>query len=375
MYPSVFSPVEIPNLGSVSNRFAMAPMTRGQCPEGAPTPTVARYYAKRAEGGTKYIITECGGIDFPGQSSFPNAPLFFGDERKEAHAALAKSVKDAGGFAIAQIWHCGGQHYNAPGIPEGRIVAPSAIVHPYFKMTKSEEEQKDLVPHELTKEEIKEVALSYGRAAKFCKDAGYDGVEIHGAHGYLIHQFFCELTNSRTDEYGGSFENRGRFAGDVAKAVRQAVGPDFHVNFRFSQFTMGAFDHKIAHTPEDLKELLAYTAENVDMFHGSQRRIWQTEFDSELNLAGWLKKLFNKPAMSVGNVGLNPEGDFVSSFTGAATTVNDKGLKVADEMITRGDFDMLAVGRIIIANYDYPEKIKNGHEVVPFNAAMLASLE
>lgn len=143
-----------------------------------------------------------------------------------------------------------------------------------------------------------------------------DGVELHGAHGYLLDQFLWAGTNRRTDAYGGDPVARTKFAAEIVAAVRETVSPDFPVIFRYSQWKQEAYDARLAQTPEELDAILTpLAAAGVDAFHASTRRYWLPEFEgSDLNLAGWTKKLTGRPTITVGSVGL--DGDFIRAFAG-----------------------------------------------------------
>ncbi len=200
--------------------------------------------------------------------------------------------------------------------------------------------------------------------------------ELHGAHGYIIDEFFWEGTNQRDDRYGGSLEKRTSFAADITRAVRKVVGEDYPILLRFSQWKQQDFTARLAHTPAELERFLAPLADaGVDMFHCSTRRFWEPEFPdegSDMNLAGWTKKLSGKPTMTVGSVSLN--ADFITAFhaAGAQTTGIDRLL----EMLARGDFDLVAVGRALIVNPDWPNKIRAGRfdQLKPYVPESLATL-
>lgn len=133
---------------------------------------------------------------------------------------------------------------------------------------------------------------AFAQAADDAKRIGFDGIELHGAHGYLIDQFFWGKTNRRTDRYGGDLVDRTRFAVEIVKACRRAVGPDYPIALRFSQWKSSDYTAKLAETPDELARFLAPLANaGVDIFHCSTRRCWESEFiGSDLNLAGWTKK-------------------------------------------------------------------------------------
>ncbi|WP_455906392.1 oxidoreductase, partial [Metapseudomonas otitidis] len=184
---------------------------------------------------------------------------------------------------------------------------PDASVPGYGPSEKLKDGQ--VVVHGMTQQDIDDVVAAYAQAARDAKAIGMDGVELHGAHGYLIDQFFWDGTNPRTDGYGGSQANRSRFAIEVIKAVREAVGPDYPIIFRFSQWKQQDYTARLVQTSEELEGFLKPLSEaGVDIFHCSTRRFWEPEFEgSDLNLAGWTRKLTGKPTITVGSVGLDGE--------------------------------------------------------------------
>ena len=228
----------------------------------------------------------------------------------------------------------------------------------------------------MTDRDIADVIAGFAKSARYAKQLGFDGVEIHGAHGYIIDQFFWEGTNSRIDSYGGSLEARTRFAAEIARSVREEVGPDFPVLLRFSQWKQQDFAAKLAHNPEELARFLQPLVDaGVDCFHCSTRRFWEPEFPgtgSDLNLAGWTKKLSGKPTITVGSVSLNE--DFITAYRskGAETASIDRLL----EMLARGDFDLVAVGRALIVNPDWPNTVRSGKfdQLKPYAPEALATL-
>jgi 2,4-dienoyl-CoA reductase-like NADH-dependent reductase (Old Yellow Enzyme family) len=227
----------------------------------------------------------------------------------------------------------------------------------------------------MTEHDIAETIGAFAQAAADAKALGFDAVEIHGAHGYLIDQFFWHPTNQRTDRYGGqSLAERSRFAAELVRAVRTAAGPDFPICLRVSQWKLQDYAAKLATTAQEMEAWLVPLAEaGVDIFHCSQRRFWETEFTgSDLNFAGWAKKLTGKPAITVGSVGLT--GDFLAAFKGEASTPSS-----LDELLRRfdrGDFDLVAVGRALLADAGWARKIREGRssELIGFSKEALATL-
>lgn len=362
----LFQPFELGNL-YLANRVVMAPMTRNLSPNNVPGPDVAQYYARRAAGGVGLIITEGTCVDHIAASGYPDVPYFHGEERLAAWQRVAEAVHAQGGKIAPQLWHCGGMR-KAGTPPEGDVdgYTPSGMNMP-GKVNR----------HVMTKQDIADVVGAFARGAANAKTLGFDAVEIHGAHGYLIDQFFWEALNQRDDEYGGSLAKRSRFAIEIIEAVREAVGPEFPVLFRFSQWKQQDFTARLAETPEQLEQLLLPLSEaGVDIFHCSTRRFWEPEFEgSDLNLAGWTRKITGKPAMTVGSVGLN--ADFIPE-PGEATF---KGAEPAslDDLIRRMDaneFELVAVGRALIANPEWANQVQAGQsgKLQAYKPDMLATL-
>ncbi|WP_338555617.1 NADH:flavin oxidoreductase [Paenibacillus sp. KS-LC4] len=361
---SLFKPFSAGSL-SLPNRIVMAPMTRGFSPNGVPGEDVVAYYRRRAENGVGLIVTEGTLINHPAATDNPNIPNFHGEAALNGWAKVVEAVHAAGGKIVPQIWHVGttrkvGSHPN----PEALPIGPSGVTA-----------EGEVVNEPLTEAEIKDLVAAYAQAAADAKRIGFDGIELHGAHGYLIDQFFWEKTNKRTDRYGGDMLSRTRFAVEIIEACRQAVGPDFPIIIRLSQWKSSEYTAKLASTPEELGQFLAPLVEaGVDIFHCSTRRFWEPEFEgSELNFAGWTKKLTGKPTITVGSVGL--DGDFMSLFT------EGKGAENAnvDDLASRldaGEFDLVAVGRALLVDPAWADKVRNGRqdELIPFTPAALQSL-
>jgi len=219
------------------------------------------------------------------------------------------------------------------------------------------------------------VIEAYGAAAANARSVGFDGVEIHAAHGYLIDQFFWDKTNHRTDHYGGSLEGRARFGADVVAEIRARVGKAFPVALRFSQFKIEDYDARLVNTAAELDRLLTpLTDAGVDVFHASARRFWEAAFTgSTLTLAGWTRKLTGKSTIAVGSVSLGT--DMMTSFG----TDDPSGMSEIDSLLDcmeRGEFDMIALGRALIANPEWPLIVQSGHtdRLQPFRRAALATL-
>ncbi|MFJ7904906.1 NADH:flavin oxidoreductase [Streptomyces sp. NPDC096198] len=350
---------------TVPNRIAMAPMTRMFSPGGIPGEDVVAYYARRAAAGVGLIVTEGTyvGHDSAGQSD--RVPRFHGEEQLAGWAKVAEAVHAGGGTIVPQLWHIGMvREQGQPPFAEAPAVGPSGLRIGAEEPTGKAMDRADLDA----------VIGAFARAAADAERIGFDGVEIHGAHGYLVDQFLWSGTNRRTDAYGGDPVARAAFAAEIVAAVREAVSPEFPVIFRYSQWKQEAYDARLAGTPEELEAILAPLASaGVDAFHASTRRYWLPEFEgSDLNLAGWTKKLTGKPVITVGSVGL--DGDFVKSFQGEGAPVQD-----LDNLLDRlesDEFDMVAIGRALLQDPEWAAKVLAGRfdELKPYDAAALKTL-
>ena len=227
----------------------------------------------------------------------------------------------------------------------------------------------------MTEEEVADTIDAFAVAAKNAKELGFETIELHGAHGYLIDQFFWDGTNVREDAYGAKdLPGRARFAADILRAVRAAVGPDYPVIIRISQWKQQDYDVKLAKDPKALEAWLgALVDAGADILHCSQRRFWEPEFEgSDLNFAGWAKKLTGVPTITVGSVGLT--GEFIAAFAG-------EGSKPAslDELLRRldrGEFDLVGVGRALLQDPNWALKVREGRtdELQNFEREALATL-
>jgi 2,4-dienoyl-CoA reductase-like NADH-dependent reductase (Old Yellow Enzyme family) len=359
----LFKPFSLKSL-NLPNRIVMAPMTRSKSPDQIPNDTVAAYYKARAAGGTGLILTEGTAPEHKGATNDVNVPHFYGADSLAGWGKVVKAVKSVGGHIMPQLWHQGILRHAGTGPhPEAPSSSPSGLSRKDKKITEP-----------MNDSEIADAIAGFAKSATYAKDLGFDGVELHGAHGYLIDQYFWQETNARDDKYGGSLAERSNFAADIARAVRAATGPDFPILLRFSQWKQQDFAARLAHTPHELETFLKPMIDaGVDVFHCSTRRFWEPEFDgSPMNLAGWTKKLSGKPTISVGSVSLNM--DFVTGFAKAGAEVS--GIDALIEMMERGDFDLIAVGRALIANPDWANKVRAGklNELIAYSPASLAEL-
>ena len=352
----------------IKNRIVMAPMTRGMAPDGIPAQQNADYYARRAAGGVGLILSEGTVIDRPVSRNEPGIPFFHGEAALAGWKTVADAVHAAGGRIGPQIWHTATAPSSSGWEADAPMESPSGLFAPGKPSG-----------NVMTEKDIEDTIAAFASAAADAKRLGFDVAELHGAHGYLIDQFFWEGTNQREDGWGGkTLAERSRFAVEVVKAVRAAVGPDFPVILRLSQWKQQDYTARLAATPDELEAWLAPLSDaGVDIFHCSQRRFWEPEFceiDGEggLNFAGWAKKITGKPTISVGSVGL--DADFFSAFAGGGSA--NVGI---DKLLTRMDrdeFDLIAVGRVLLSDPNWAEKIRTGDSegLLGFNPSDLGKL-
>jgi 2,4-dienoyl-CoA reductase-like NADH-dependent reductase (Old Yellow Enzyme family) len=360
----LFSPFQLKTL-KLPNRIVMAPMTRSFSPQGVPTPQVAQYYRRRAEAAVGLIISEGTVVNRPAASNDPNVPRFWGDDALPAWQRVIDSVHEVGGLMAPQLWHVGAvRNRRTDWVAPGPVDSPSGLSSPGKQFGEA-----------MTDGAIADTIAAFARAAGDAKKLGFDAVELHGAHGYLIDQFFWEGTNQRTDSYdGATLAQRGKFAAEILQAVRAEVGPDFPVIIRLSQWKQQDFAVQMATTPQEMEAWLRPLADaGADIFHCSQRRFWEPEFaGSDLNFAGWAKKLIGKPTITVGSVGLT--GEFVAAFAGESS--KPASLDELMRRLDRGDFDLVAVGRALINDPQWALKVQQGRsdELLDFSPASLATL-
>jgi 2,4-dienoyl-CoA reductase-like NADH-dependent reductase (Old Yellow Enzyme family) len=352
----LFTPFTLNGL-TLANRIVMAPMTRNFSPGGVPGPDVEAYYQRRAAGGAGLILTEGTSPNHPQAANMPQIPHIYGEEALERWKRVVDGVHAAGGRIFSQLWHVGAvQGQTTPKLPVAPV-SPSGLLKLGVK-----------VGDPMTQADIDAVIEAFAQGAANAKSVGFDGAEIHGAHGYIIDEFFWDGTNQRTDKYGGDIEARTRFAVEIIQECRRRVGPKFPMQIRFSQWKGQDYAARLVSTPQDLARFLEPLATaGIDAFHCSTRRFWEPEFEgSDMNLAGWTKKITGKPTITVGSVSLDV--DFTASLgripaPAAKQDESDGRAMHFDrllEMLSRGDFDLVAVGRAMLADSNWASKVRAG---------------
>jgi 2,4-dienoyl-CoA reductase-like NADH-dependent reductase (Old Yellow Enzyme family) len=357
----LFTPFRLGHL-ELANRFVMPAMQRGMCDQGRPKPELAAYYARRAEGGVPLIIGESSAIDHPSATAQPNSS-WLTPATADAWARCVGAVRNAGGHMLLQLWHEGAVRN------DGNALSPSGRVHPGKANGRA-----------MTLEEMKAIGEGFVRSACVARDIGASGIEVHCAHGYLLDQFLWQGSNVREDGYGGpDIADRVRFPAEIVGAIRHECGPHFLISLRFSQWKEVDYGAKVAANPDELERMVTILREaGVDVLHCSTRRFWEPEWAGDgKNLAGWVKALSGLPTITVGSVGLDT--DVMTTFIEARDPSPRVAEAVADleTRMAAGEFDLVAVGRALIGDPDFVEKLANrDHDAIRlFTRADLGALE
>lgn len=372
----MFSPIEIAGL-ELPNRVVMAPMTRSFCGDsGVPDEAVAKYYAARAAGGCGLIITEGTVVNMTDARGYGGVPSICNDAQQAGWRRVTDAVHQAGGKIAIQLWHTGRLGHSRT-MRGAQPIAPSAVAAAgMFRDFGDSETLITEIPYErpqaMSLEQIERVCGEFAAAAGRAKAAGFDAVELHGANGYLIHAFLHTETNQRVDEFGGDVAGRSQFAVRVIRAVKAAIG-ELPLCIRLSQFAVNDYQWITWVDQAPLQEcLLLLKAAGLDLVHSSSYRLEAPAFDDGESFASALKRLSGLP--TIGSGGVTYSNTTGESFAGEVAELADP--LAAEQALTQGECDMVAVGRAMIANPDWASKVGAGkwRELLPFHAGMLGSL-
>ena len=346
----------------------MAPMTRNKAPEGIPAEPNTAYYRRRAEGDVGLIVSEGTVVNRPASRNEQHVPFFHGESALAGWKDVIDTVHAAGGRMAPQLWHTGSTKGGSGWVPESPVESPSGLLGPDTPRGNA-----------MSEEDIADAVAAFASAAADAKRLGFDTIEIHGAHGYLVDQYFWPGTNLRTDRYGGpTIRERSRFASEIVAAIRAAVGPDYPIILRVSQWKQQDYGARLAETPAQMEDWLQPLVDaGADILHCSQRRFWEPEFpeldgENGLNFAGWAKKVTGAATISVGSVGLS--GEFLAAFRGESS--KGVGVDRLIERMERHEFDLIAVGRALISDANWARKIRDSDtaNLADFQTAYLAEL-
>lgn len=333
-YQHIFSPVTIRHM-TVKNRIVMMPMgTNFGEQNGEMSFLHINYYEQRAKGGTGLLIVENASVDSPQGSNGTTQLRIDSDNYIPRLYKLCENVHKHGACIAIQINHAGASAMSSRiGMqPVSASDVPS--------------KEGGEIPRPLTKEEILHIVRKYAEAARRAQICGFDAVEIHAGHSYLISQFLSPIYNKRTDEFGGSAENRTRFAHMILEAVRKQVGPHFPIFLRISADEL----MEGGNTLEDTLAYLEYLEKEVDVFDVSCGLNGSIQYQIDANYLpdGWrsymaraVKEKFGKPCIAVGNI---------------------RHPQIAEEILAKGDADFIGMGRGLIAEPEWVNKVEYGNE-------------
>jgi len=330
----IFTPFKIGNC-EIPNRLVVPAMVANMCPDGTATEQFIKYHEEKAKGGWGLIITEDYRIN-EHAAGYPAVAALYDESQIPSHKKLTDAVHKYGSKIFAQIYHAGRQANSA--VNGGmQPVSSSPVPCPWNKE----------IPHELTVDEIKQLVKDFGRTALNAKKAGFDGIEIHAAHGYLIHEFLSPNCNHRIDEYGGTYENRMRFLAEIMEETRKQVGPDFPISVRFSVEENSEGGRRKFESRQMLMDIEEMGADVIHLSNGMygvrsslgivasffQQHGWNQDFAAEA------KQFLHIPVITVGRIS-EPA--------------------MAEDIIRSNKADFVAMGRASLADPHWPEKAKSG---------------
>ena len=332
----LFSPTTIGSL-TLRNHLVMAPMTRNRAPGNVPSELMAEYYAQRASAGL--IITE-GTSPSPNGLGYPRIPGIFSKEQIDGWKLVTKAVHAKGGKLFIQLMHGGriGHPLNLPF--DARVLGPSALAAAGEIYTDAEGMKPYVIPQEMSDEDIRSTIEEFAQAARNAIQAGFDGIELHGANGYLLEQFIRPTSNQRKDHYGGTIEHRARFVLEVADAASKAIGKE-RVGIRLSPY--GIFN-----------DMPLYPAMEADY----------TYLARQLNARGLLYiHLVDHSSMGAPQVPDSIKSTFRNEFNGMLILSGGYDAARAESDLSEEKCDLIAVGRPFLANPDLVARWKSGAAV------------
>ncbi|WP_120995525.1 NADH:flavin oxidoreductase [Stutzerimonas urumqiensis] len=350
--PRLFEPYSLKSL-TLRNRAVLAPMTRVSAePEGYANDLIRDYYGSFAKGGFGLLITEGLYTDTAFSQGYINQPGIATEQQRDCWVPVVQAVHDAGAGFVAQLMHGGAQTQG--NLHHARHVGPSAVQPKGSQLSFYGGEGPYQVPSEMTDGEIAEAIAGFAQAAVHARDAGFDGVELHGANGYLLHEFMSAEFNQRTDRWGGDFKARLALPLAVIRAVRDAVGEDFVVGMRLSQQMVTDSDLKWEGGTEAAKLRMATLANaGLDYLHISE------------------------PDIAAPAFGEGPTLCELARAVGPVTLIGNGGIRTgeqAEQLLGQGTMDLVAVGKAALADHDWPRRVEHGEPLTPFDYGMFVPM-
>ena len=344
-FPHLFSPFALGPL-TLKNRIGLAPMTRTSANEdGTANAQMLAYYTRFARGGFSLLISEGVYPDEEYSQGYHHQPGIANAAHIASWREVTDAVHQAGAAMICQLMHAGalvqGNRYM------DQAIAPSALAPKGEQLSFYGGGGPYRVPREITRGEIEALIRDFAKAAHNAQLAGFDGIEIHGANGYLLDQFLTDYTNQRRDEYGGSTENRVRLLAEVVAASRQALNPQIPLGIRISQSKVNDYTHKWAGGEKDAEIIFSALAQaGADFIHVTEYQALSPAFDEGgPTLVSLAKKYGQVPVIVNGNLN-EPEK--------------------AEVMLAKGGADIITIGKGALANPNWPGQVAQGQELQPF---------
>jgi len=351
-YPFLFSPSQIGNVG-LANRAIVSPMTRTSATvDGIVTPQMVDYYAEYARGGWGLIATEATYIDEKHSQGYSQQPGIANAAQQDSWRAVVDAVHEAGVPIFLQLFHAGAVNQGNQWV-DGSI-APSAVQPVGEQIDRYDGSGPFQAPREITRDEMDDVAASFAAAAQRAVEVGFDGIEVHGANGYLMDQFLTTYTNHRTDEYGGAIDNRVRYHIDVMAAVRGAVDPAVPVGVRVSQTKVNDLKYSWPGGDTDAKVVFGRLGEIGNIFIDIAAHLGCAPvFDTDNSLAGLAKR-----------------------YSGLTVIANGKlhDPAEAERALTQENVDFVALAKGALADPAWPRKIAAGNVPIAFDPGMVSPL-
>ena len=346
--PALLEPVQLGQL-NLRNRTVLAPMTRVSAePEGAANELMRDYYQAFAEGGFGLLISEGIYTDTAYSQGYFNQPGLATEQQRDSWVPVVEAVHGAGAAFIAQLMHGGAQTQG--NIHHARHVAPSAVQPGGTQLSFYGGEGPYATPAAMTEDDIQVALAGFVQAARHAREAGFDGVELHGANGYLLHQFMSAEFNLRTDRWGGNYRARLALPLAVIDAVRDAVGGDFLVGMRLSQGMVSASRLKWEGGVEEARMRFATLAEaGLDYLHVTEYDVGAPAFGEGPTLSAIARASVSIPVIGNGSV-----------------TTGEQAQRLLDE----GELDLVAIGKAALANHDWPLRVRDGDPISAFDQAM-----
>lgn len=339
---TLFTPFRIKN-HRLKNRIGVAPMTRmSSIKDSVPRQDVLEFLVRRAENGAAVVYTEAIVTDYESAQGYPGQARMLTQRQIDAWKPVVKAIQDKGAVAIMQMFHCGRVAWEEIN-PAKRVISSSSI-RP--KQDNRLTKKPYPIPDEMTRFDIDHVIAGFAETAKGAVAAGFDGIEIHGAHGYLINSFLSAYANQRTDAYGGSVENRYRFAQEVIQAVRDVVPEDRLLTFRISNWGVVDMEVSLFGNKAEWQELIErLSKEPIDAISVSTFRYKDKAFGTDRNMAAITREVTDLPLMICGQI-----------FDRASA---EDALK---------DADIVLSAKSILLNPNWVEDVRTGKELPLYHA-------